>query len=110
MSNRTLKDLLDYESGDSWNGTHFREISVAFNAASQTVTVTSTNEMYSHEKFSVDVPFDDVKKQVNSGELKDARYFGSFATAAQRVLPGLEVEFIRPGMFSDHVGKVAFKP
>jgi len=106
----SLWALLDHESGDPTNGTHFRNITVAFNEKAQSVTVTSANDMFSHEKISAEYSFDEVKRQVASGALKGARYYGDFAIAAKDVLPGMTVEGIDTRGFFGRVGKVSFKP
>jgi hypothetical protein len=104
----TLKQILDHETGDSWNGTHYRNLSVQFNAKSQIVTVVSENEMHPGEIVKADFGLDDVKAQVKSGELSDARYFGAFAAASKGVLPGINVNGLRPGAFLKHVDHVSF--
>jgi hypothetical protein len=104
----TLKKLLDYETGDSWNGTHFRDISAASNSRAGIATVNSDNQMHPGQIVSLDLSLDELKEQIKSGEVAGCRYFGDFAVAAHGVVPDFCVEGARDGAFFMHVDKVYF--
>lgn len=81
----SLKGILDYESGDSWHGTHFRSISVRFNEGAQTVTVESQNSYCALDTYSRDFDLVEAKRQLDAGELKGAKHLDVFSAAMNQI-------------------------
>src|SRR5690606_9455738 len=81
----TLKQILDHETGDSSNGTHYRDISTVYDAGANKVAVISSNQMHSSEKCAVILTLDELKAQID--DARGARYFGDFCVSAKGILP-----------------------
>jgi hypothetical protein len=75
-----LTQILDYETGDSWNGTHGRNISVK--AQDDRIEVISENAMHEREQRAVTFTFEEIIEQFE--EARQARYFRDFCYAAAK--------------------------
>jgi hypothetical protein len=80
-----LYDILDYETGDSWNGTHGRIITIE--AEGNKFVVVSENALHEHEKRRATFTLDEIREQWEGA--KDARYYQDFCAEAVGRIPGV---------------------
>lgn len=80
----SLYEILNHETGDSWNGTHGHHIGVTFDSASHRLTVRSTNDMNA-EFMEATFTADEVKAQIFMAAR--ARYFREFRDLMNRDHP-----------------------
>jgi hypothetical protein len=83
MTERTLKEIVAYSSGSSWDGTHFRDIEVAFKDEDH-VTVSN---VYEHHR--VEGTFTYAHIVAHWEETRDTLYFSDFCHAMGKSVPGV---------------------
>ena len=79
---QTLKEVLDYGSGDSWNGTHDRWVDVSVREDGSIVVDNNYNNHHVAESFTVEQICDQL------GEAREARYYLAFCYEAGKKIPG----------------------
>lgn len=82
---KTLFDIVNYQSGDSWNGTHDRSIRVVFNSL-QDIEV--GNE-YSGHSVKGSFTYEELAGQIAGA--RNARYFSDFCYEVQQNIPFAKV-------------------
>ena len=87
-----LFNILNHETGDSWNGTHGHDISVMFDESSGLLTVRSKNSIYGNEFREADFLPGEVNAQLFA--VVSAKYFNDFRDLMNAqypdLLPGLK--------------------
>lgn len=79
---RTLKEVLDYRSGDSWNGTHDRCVDVSVQEDGSIVVDNNYSNHHVTKSFTAEQICDQL------GEAREARYYRDFCYEAGRKIPG----------------------
>ena len=85
----TLYDILDHETGDSWNGTHGHTISVRFIVAENRFCVCSSNDCCAEFK-EADFTAAEIREQLFVAA--HAKYFDAFCDIMNRDHPGIVPE------------------
>lgn len=99
-----LKELIDYTSGDSWNGTHDRTINVTFTDSEH---VTVANEYNDHGPSNI-FTLAHITDELDN--IRDARYFSDFCFELARVVPGAQAIKDERGWYAQGVVGLAATP
>ena len=83
MADRTLKDVIDYTSGSSWDGTHDRSIEVSYTSADNIIVDNVYQSHHVAGRFTLGQIFDQM------AEARSGRYFSDFCYEAGRKIPGI---------------------
>jgi hypothetical protein len=74
----SLAEILDHETGDSWNGTHGRHIFVDFDPTGWQVTVTSSNSLFPGDDVVARFSLNEVESALGENGIRAARYYSAF--------------------------------
>lgn len=83
MKEYTLKEIVGYSSGSSWDGTHFRSIEVAFHDEEH-ITVSNV-----YENHRVEGTFTYAHLVAHWEETRNTLYFPDFCDAMTAAVPGV---------------------